>query len=316
MSTASNPSHDKTKFIDPAALMRIKSLELRARIVVEGMWKGLHRSPYHGFSVEFSEYRQYVQGDDPRYIDWKVYARSDRHFIKKFEDETNLRCNLFVDQSRSMEFGSDGFAKVDFANTLAATLGYFLMMQGDAVGLTTFHEEIAEQMPARNRPGHLRRLMLMLEQDCQGNATGLEGMMEKIPQLLRKRGMIVLISDFLVPLETMLAGLKTLHATGQDVVLFQILDKAERDFTFKEATHFRDAETGQEFFIDPNQARTRYLEQFEAHNEAIRSAAMQHGMEFFQLTSDEHLEGALWHFVTKRHQTGGVTARTRRNKPL
>lgn len=289
-------------------------MELRARVVVEGMWKGLHRSPYHGFSVEFSEYRQYVQGDDPRYIDWKVYARSDRHYIKKFEDETNLRCHLFVDQSRSMEFGSKDYNKTDYGNTVAATLAYFLMSQGDAVGLTTFHEEIAERLPPRNRPGHLRRLMLMLEQDCQGNATGLDGMLEKMPQLLRKRGMVVLISDFLVPLERIQAGLRTLQATRQDVVLFQILDPAERDFSFEEATHFRDAETGQEFFIDPQQARSRYLKQFEEHLEGIRTTALQCGMDHYLLGTDDHVESALWHFITRRQQVGAVSSRSRRNK--
>lgn len=305
---------DKTpSFIDPAALMRIRSLELRAKVVVEGFWKGLHRSPYHGFSVEFSEYRQYTKGDDPRYIDWKVYGRSDRHFIKKFEDETNLRCHLFVDQSRSMEFGSGEFGKVDYANSLAATLGYFLMQQGDAVGLTTFHENLAEQIPPRNRPGHLRRLMLMLEEDCQGNATDLAGMLERIPQMVRRRGLIVVVSDFLVPLETIETGLRQLHATGHDVVLFQVLDPAERTFSFEEAKHFRDSESGQEFFVDPAIARKRYVERFEAHQEGIASAAMKYGIDFVTMDTKEHLEHALSQFVNRRHNAGMV-ARTRRAK--
>ena len=139
--------------IDPASLMRIKSLELRARVVVEGLWRGLHRSPYHGFSVEFTEYRQYTKGDDPRYIDWKVAARTDRHYIKKFEDETNLRCHLLVDRSRSMEFGTVGYSKAEYAVTLAATLAHFLARQGDAVGLLSFDETVREYLPARARNG-------------------------------------------------------------------------------------------------------------------------------------------------------------------
>ncbi len=301
----------KPSFIDPAALMRIRSLELRARVVVEGYWKGLHRSPYHGFSVEFSEYRQYVRGDDPRYIDWKVYARSDRHFIKKFEDETNLRCHLFVDQSRSMEFSSGEFGKVDFANTLAATLGYYLMGQGDAVGLTTFHENLAEQLPPRNRPGHLRRLMLMLEDDCQGKATDLVGMLKEIPRMVRRRGLIVVISDFLVPLESIQSGLRQLHGSGHDVVLFQVLDPAEKSFAFEDAQHFRDAETGQEFFVDPGIARKSYLERFEAHQEGVRSTALSYGMDFVPMETSEHLEHGLWQFVNRR-QGAAMAARTRR----
>src|SRR5215467_9074658 len=154
--------------IDPHTLMSIKDLELRARVVVQGFWHGLHRSPYHGFSVEFSEYRRYSPGDDPRYLDWRLYARSDRYYIKKFEDETNLRCHLVVDQSRSMNYGSVGYTKSQYANTLAATLAYFLSLQGDAVGLLTFDDKIRDYLPARHRPGHLRHLMLRLEREADG----------------------------------------------------------------------------------------------------------------------------------------------------
>src|SRR5215510_291750 len=138
-------------FISPQALMSIRNLELRARTVVEGFWHGLHRSPYHGFSVEFTEYRPYVPGDDPRYLDWRLVGRTDRYFIKKFEDETNLRCHLLVDNSRSMTYGSLAWTKAQYAHTLAATLAYFLSGQGDAVGLLTFDETIREYLPARNR---------------------------------------------------------------------------------------------------------------------------------------------------------------------
>src|SRR5258706_12642993 len=159
---ARNSTSPASSVIDPQALMRIRNLEMRARVVVEGFWNGIHRSPYHGFSAEFTEYRQYTQGDDPRYLDWRVFARSDRYFIKKFEDETNLRCHLLVDQSRSMEFGSLGYTKAQYGATLAATLAYFLYLQGDAVGLMTFDERLREYLAARNRSGHLRQLMLAL----------------------------------------------------------------------------------------------------------------------------------------------------------
>ena len=141
----------RAQFISPQALMAIKNLEMRARVVVEGFWNGLHRSPYHGFSVEFTEYRQYTPGDDPRYLDWRLYARSDRYYIKKFEDETNLRCHLLVDGSRSMAYGSLAWTKAEYAATLAATLAYFLHQQGDAIGLLTFDETIRDYLPARHR---------------------------------------------------------------------------------------------------------------------------------------------------------------------
>src|SRR5688572_22542897 len=145
------PAHP-TPYIDPAALMRIRSLELRAKVIVEGLWKGMHRRPYHGFSVEFSEYRAYAQGADPRHIDWKVLARTDRTYIKKFEDATNLRCQLVVDHSRSMRYGSGPMTKADYAATFAATIALFLMQQGDAVGVTTFGTQLEDHIPARNRP--------------------------------------------------------------------------------------------------------------------------------------------------------------------
>ena len=188
-------------FVDSKALMAIRSLELRARVVVEGFWNGLHRSPYHGFSVEFTEYRPYSQGEDTRYLDWRLYARSDRFYIKKFEDETNLRCVLLVDQSRSMTYGSIGFSKSDYARTLAATLAWFLNEQGDAVGLFTFDEQVRAFLPARHRHGHLRQLMLALERKPEGKKTDLGEPLRRAAQLARKRGMAVLISDLLAPTE-------------------------------------------------------------------------------------------------------------------
>src|SRR5437660_3665035 len=200
---AAFPSSRRTagSLIDPQTLMSIKNLELRARVVVEGSWHGLHRSPYHGFSVEFTEYRQYSPGDDPRYLDWRLYARTDRYYIKKFEDETNLRCHLLVDNSRSMGFGSLPYTKAQYANTLAGTLAYFLYLQGDAVGLLTFDEQVRDYLPARHRAGHLRHLMLALEKPASGQGTNLAPPLKRMADLVRKRGVIVLLSDFLAPIE-------------------------------------------------------------------------------------------------------------------
>src|SRR4051794_24495208 len=198
-STTTNPALSSVKLIDPLALMTIRSLELRARAVVEGFWSGMHRSPYHGFSVEFTEYRQYTPGDDPRYLDWRVFARTDRYFIKKYEDETNLRAHLLVDQSRSMAYGSRDYNKSTYAATLAATLAYFLHLQGDAIGLLTFDEQVRDFLPARHRMGHLRQIMLALERPAAGKSTDLEAPLERITSLIRKRGMVALISDFLAP---------------------------------------------------------------------------------------------------------------------
>jgi uncharacterized protein (DUF58 family) len=289
---------------DPAALMRIRSLELRAKVVVEGMWRGLHRSPYHGFSVEFSEYRAYVPGDDPRYIDWKVAGRSDRYFIKKFEDETNLRCQLVVDQSRSMQFGSGGFTKADYASTLAATLCSFLMKQGDAVGVTTFAEGVQEHVPARNRPGHLRRVMMELEKPLRGAGTSLEMSISQMAGLLQKRGMICVVTDLLAPVDQLEKQLGLLGAVGHDVVLFHLQDRAEIDFNFTKASHFRDAESGREFFVDPAVAKENYLKNMEAHQAMVKSTCERLGMEYHWCPTDRPLELALYEFVSNRSKQG------------
>src|SRR6186997_622570 len=175
-------------FIDPAALMRIKSMQLRAKAVVEGFLSGLHKSPYHGFSVEFTEYREYSPGDDLRYLDWKLFARSDRYYLKRFEDETNLRCYLLVDLSKSMGFGSQSYDKATYAKTAAATIAYFLSLQRDAVGLITFDAAIKDFLPARFRPGHLHRLMMALEQAPAGTATDLTAPLEQVAKMAHKRG--------------------------------------------------------------------------------------------------------------------------------
>src|SRR5256885_6296518 len=218
-----NPT-TSSSLIHPQALMSVQNLELRARVVVEGFWNGIHRSPYHGFSVEFTEYRQYTPGDDPRYLDWRVFARSDRYFIKKFEDETNLRCYLLMDNSRSMSYGSRGYSKSQYGATLAATLAYFLYLQGDAVGLLTFDEQVRDYLPARHRAGHLRHLMLALEKPASGQDTNLAPPLKRMADLVRKRGVIVLLSDFLAPIERLEAELITITAAGHEVILFQILD--------------------------------------------------------------------------------------------
>src|ERR1051325_9378070 len=208
--TPAKSALSSAKLIDPQALMTIRSLELRARAVVEGFWSGLHRSPYHGFSVEFTEYRQYTPGDDPRYLDWRGFARSDRYFIKKYEDETKLLSHPLVDQSRWMDYGSRGYTKIPYASTLAATLAYFLYLQGDAVGLLTFDEQVRDYLPARHRTGHLRHIMLALEKPATGRATDLAAPLKQIVEIVRKRSLIILLSDFLSPCERLQPDLTSL----------------------------------------------------------------------------------------------------------
>lgn len=289
--------------------MAIKNLELRARLVVEGFWHGIHRSPYHGFSVEFTEYRQYSPGDDPRYLDWQLFARTDRYYVKKFEDETNLRCYLLVDRSCSMDYGSIGYTKSEYANTLAATLAYFLLQQGDAVGLLTFDERIREYLPARNRIGHLRRLMLQLEQATAGTATDLISPLKRIVEIVRKRSLMVLVSDFLAPIEALERNLTSLAASGHDLLLLQVLDPAELKFDFDRAVMFRDVESGRDLFIDPATARKEYLKRLQAHNDAVLGTAQRLGAGCRTFSTDCPLELAMFDFLRERMQLGRATSR-------
>ena len=288
--------------IDPQALMSIRNLELRAQVVVEGFWSGIHRSPYHGFSVEFTEYRQYTQDDDPRHLDWRVFARTDRYYIKKFEDETNLRCHLLTDLSRSMTYGSKGYTKAQYATTLAATLAYFLHLQGDAVGLLTFDEHIRDFLPARHRPGHLRNLMATLEKPPGGQSTNLNAPLQRIVEIVRKRGVMVLLSDFLAPMERLEPDLTALTASGHEVIVFQTLDPAELTFQFDTPAFFQDVESGRSFFIDPGAARKDYLRKLEAHCAALRETCQRLGIACHRLSIDRPLELALFDFLRERMQ--------------
>jgi uncharacterized protein (DUF58 family) len=309
MSVAPDASISSARLIDPQALMTIRSLELRARAVVEGFWSGMHRSPYHGFSVEFTEYRQYTTGDDPRFVDWRVFARSDRYFIKKYEDETNLRVHLLADQSRSMDYGSGSFTKAAYAATLAATLAYFLHLQGDAIGLLTFDEKVREYLPARHRAGHLRQLMLALERPGAGRATDLAAALERITTLIRKRGMVVLISDFLTPLDRLERNLLALTAGGHELTVFQVLDPVELKFGLEKPAVFEDVESERRIYIDPALARAGYLKKFAAHNAALQTICRKLGASFHQLSTGQALELALFEFLQARMRRGRLVRR-------
>ena len=285
--------------------MAIRNLELRARVVVEGFWTGLHRSPYHGFSVEFTEYRQYSPGDDTRYLDWRLLARSDRFYIKKFEDETNLRCQLLVDNSRSMGFGSVGYTKAEYANTLAATLALFLHQQGDATGLLTFDERIRDYLPPRHKPGHLRHIMLALEKPAGGASTDLEAPLQRIVEIVRKRGLMLLLSDLLAPIESLEKDLGRLTAAGHEVMLFHLLDPAELHLRFDRAALFLDVETGREIYLDPHIARADYQRKLEAHTAAARATCEKLGIGYHHFTTDRPLELALFDFLRALMQRRG-----------
>jgi len=305
--------------IDPVSLMKIKSMELRAKVIVEGFWKGIHRSPYHGFSVEFTEYRQYSLGDDPRYIDWRLYARSDRYYIKKFEDETNLRCHLLVDHSRSMGYGSGSYTKSQYAGTLAATLAYFLYTQGDAVGLATFDDRIRQYMFPRNRPGYLRRLMLALGADPKGGSTELGPPLKHIGEMLTKKGLIILISDLLTSLDRLEPELSYLCTGGHDLVVFHILDPAELNFDFESPALFQDMESLRNMYVDPSDAQQSYKRMLRQHLARTESICGNLGIDYHLFATHRPFDLALLDFLHDRmrhHKRIRHRGRSKTRRPI
>jgi uncharacterized protein (DUF58 family) len=288
------------QFLDPAVIARLGTLELKARTIVEGFLSGLHRSPFKGFSVEFAEYRQYIHGDDLATIDWKVYARSDRYYIKKFEEETNLDCHLMLDVSGSMGYGAKGLTKLEYGSCLAAAIAYLMNRQRDAVGLIAFDDRIVEMLPASARPGHLRALLLSLDRLRVGNETDLSKPLHQLADSLGKRGIVVLISDLLDDPEAVIRGLKHVQFRGTDVIVFHVLDPDEIDFPFERATRFEDLETTEEIMAVPGLVREHYLRQMGALIDRYKRELGVTGIDYQLLKTTDPLELALLAYLSTR----------------
>lgn len=293
-------AHDRP-FLDPAVVARLGTLELKARTIVEGFVSGLHRSPFKGFSVEFAEYRQYIPGDDLSTIDWKVYARSDRFYVKKFEEETNLDCHLMLDVSGSMEYGSHhAMTKFEYGACLAAALAYLMNRQRDAVGLTAFDENIVAMLPSSSRVGHLRALLLALDRMKPAHRTNVSKPLHLLADSLSKRGMVILISDLLDDPDAVIKGLKHFQFRGTDVVVFHVLDPDEVEFPFERATRFEDLETSEEVMAVPGAVRAHYLAEMGALIERYRRELGAAGIDYQLVTTTQPLELALMSYLSTR----------------
>ena len=289
------------RFIDPAIISRLGTMELKARTVVEGFLAGLHRSPYKGFSVEFAEYRQYLPGDDLSTLDWKVFARSDRYYVKKYEEETNLECHLLLDVSASMAYrGAAPMSKMEYGSVLAASLAFLMHRQRDATGLMAFDEKIAFRLPASARPGHLNALLLGLERIQAGKRSDVGRPLHQLAEALLKRSLVVLISDLLDEPEPIIQGLRHLKFRGSDVIVFQLLDPNELTFPFKGSSKFKDLESDQELVTEPASIRTAYLRELAGltlkYDRALRGA----GIDYVQLDTSQPLDFALLAYLDAR----------------
>ena len=298
------PPPAPTRFINPDVLTRIADLELLARGVVEGFVAGLHKSPYKGFSVEFMEYRPYMPGDDPAHVDWKLFARTDRYYIKEFEDETNTALHLLLDASASMGYGSGQVTKFAYASYLTAALAYLTIRQRDAAGLVLFDSEARLHIPPRSTKGHLHTLMTHLEGATPEAQTSIGRPLHELAEAVRQRGFVVLVSDLLDEPEATLDGLRHFRFKGHEVVVFHVLDPQEVHFAFDDVTEFEDLETGEKLLVEPEEARALYRENLDRFQGALRRGCGGLGVDYVPVVTDQPLDFALFEYLAARQRRG------------
>ncbi|HZM02225.1 MAG TPA: DUF58 domain-containing protein [Candidatus Saccharimonadales bacterium] len=287
---------EKTQLLDASALNRLMHLTLLARSPMEGSVTGLHKSPHRGSSVEFAEYRNYVPGDDIRRLDWRVFARTDRFYLKEYEAETNLRCYVVLDCSGSMKFGD----KLGYARKMSATLSYLAAHQGDAVGLVCAGEKAAVEIPPRRHPSHLKLIFDTLEKVEARGETGLVAALHDLAEKVRRRALVVVISDFFCDLEPLLNCFQHLRFQKHDLALFQLLDRAEMDFQFDRPVRFVDLESSLSIVTEPSTIRDEYLRQLHSFLDQLRNGCHEFGADYRQVITDEGYERVLADFVVER----------------
>jgi uncharacterized protein (DUF58 family) len=295
-------SEDYTKYLDPKVINKIAKLDLKARLIVEGFLAGQHRSPYKGFSIEFAEHREYTPGDDLRHLDWKVFGKSDRYYIKQYEVETNFRAHLLVDCSESMAYrgNPEEMSKMDYAASVAAALAFLIIQQQDSVGLTLFDQELRRFVPESSSPAHLRNLLHELAQAKPGQKTQIGGMMHQVAEKIKRRGLVILISDLLDKPEDILLGLQHLRHKQHEVIVFQILDKDEVTFPFEEMTRFEGLEAYPDIVTHPRALRQAYLEEVNTFLNAIKKGCRSYNIDYVQITTDQQLDIPLTAYLATR----------------
>ena len=298
----STPATTPARFLDPELLARIGSLELLARAVVEGFMSGLHRSPFTGFSTEFTEYRQYNPGDDLRYLDWRLLGRTDRYFIKKYRADTNTQCHILIDTSASMNYAhASSVTKLQYAQFLAGSLAYLLNRQQDAVGLVAFSQDVHTHVPARNRTGHMRTIFGTLSMLEPGGETRLAESLHKLAEILTRRGIVVLISDFYDQPDSLKEAFQHLRFKGHDLVAFHVLDQNELDFKFDDPVLLlEDSETQEQMPVLPDVVMDGYRERMRRHVEEMRECAAANHVDYELLTTKQPLDFALFSFLSRR----------------
>jgi uncharacterized protein (DUF58 family) len=299
---------DPHKYLDPVALAKVRSLELQARLIVEGYLSGMHKSPYHGFSVEFAQHREYVPGDDLKHLDWKVYSRTGRFYLKQYEEETNLALWLLVDASESMRYGSgplraDGspeISKYDYACMAAAALAYLTLLQQDSVGLVTYDHAVRQLLRPTSQQSHLKQIVNILNKGPGKERTSLAPIFHDLAERIPRRGIVVVLSDCFDEVSDILAGLKHLRHKRHEVIVLNVLDRAELEFPFQDATLFRGLEQFPELLTDPRSLRDGYLEQVNTFVTELQKGCLNQNIDYVQLRTDHSLGIALAGYLAHR----------------
>lgn len=292
---------DSLDYLDPQVLAKVSGLDLVARLMVEGFITGLHKSPYHGFSVEFAEHRQYIPGDPFKHIDWKLYGKSDRFYTKTYEEETNLRAYMLVDVSGSMGYASPGrITKLQYASFLASALGYMMLRQQDAVGLLTFRDKVDALVPARAVPGHLKILLKALQEARPRETTHMATALHEMADRIDRRGLIIVLSDLMDEPESVLDAFKHFRHKQHEVIVFHVLDPYEIDFPFREESGFVDIETGRELTTHPWEIAKEYRKRVQAWSTTYKNMCLENRIEYEQLSTDTSFDQALLRYLEKR----------------
>jgi len=293
-------------YLDSKTLDRIKRLDVRARLVVEGFITGQHRSPYHGFAVEFATHREYAPGDDIRHIDWKVWSKTDRLYIKEYEEETNLKCTILLDCSKSMRYGNQpengSWSKFDYAATGAASLAYLLQQQQDAVGLVTFNTKVQKNLPASSHPNHLKLMLHELQETQADDKTDVALVFPELARQIRRRGMVVLFSDLFLDIPTLAESLKQFRLRRHEVIVFHVMHDDELTFPFQENTLFRGLESPVQLHTEPRALKRAYLEAVEKFQDDVRKTCATTGVDYVLMNTNEPLDAVLGSYLTFRHK--------------
>ena len=289
------------KYLDPETIAKLGNIELKAKLIVEGFITGMHMSPYHGFSVEFSQHRQYRQGDEPRFIDWKVYGRTGRYYIKEFEEETNLRCMLAIDTSASMKFAANKrISKFEYACYLAAALSMLMIQQRDAVGLTLYSNEIKTFLPTNSKPSYISQILTALENAIPSENTFTANSLEILAERINRRGLVIIFSDFFDNIESIVNAIRHLRHKKHEVLLFQVLDPREIDFDFGQAANFIDLETGEQMITQPYQIQKGYKGTMKTFLDILKKECLRNNVDYNIVDTSTPFDKALTDYIIKR----------------